>query len=151
MTTKELPNRATSRHNGEEVIPIPTLTTLPTRAPGVYTLEGMDDIAQLDWEVEPSYIGPTWNRDPSWTGPRDPNGYILPELTLGWQAIKWIHDNLLADETDENDKPLPFRLTAEQMRFILWFYALDEGDEYREPTGRFKYREYVLQRLKGWG
>jgi hypothetical protein len=108
-------------------------------------------VAKLDWDVTPWSCGPTWDRDPTWTGPRDPEGYILPEFTLGWQAIKWAQENLLADETDENDKPLPFTFTAEQMRFVLWFYALDAGDEYRQPTGVFKYREFILQRLKGWG
>lgn len=103
--------------------------------------EILDDI---DWDFVPNTLGPTWDRNPLWEGPRDPDGYILPELTLGWQAIKWIENNLLADETDENDKPLPFQLTAEQSRFLLWFYAIDE-------QGRFLYREVVLQRLKGWG
>ena len=109
------------------------------RLPGVYTVDGEDD-----WIVIPQTYGPTWDRDPTWDGPRDPEGYILPKITLGWQVIKWIETNLLADETDENDQPLPFKLTNEQMRFLLWFYAIDE-------TGRFHYREVVLQRLKGWG
>lgn len=88
-------------------------------------------------------MGPTWDRDPSWTGPRDPNGYILPKWTLGYQVIRWVQDNLLDDEsTDEN--PIPFKLTPEQARFILWFYAVNE-------YGYFAYREVVLQRLKGWG
>lgn len=98
----------------------------------------------MDWEVEPETIGPCWDKDPEWTGPRDPEGYILPKLTLGWQAVYWIERNLLADETDDNDEPLPFTLTNEQIRFVLWFYAIDE-------RGSFLYREVVLQRLKGWG
>lgn len=141
-----------------------TVLTLPTREPGVYSREDVlaevaemtpEQVAQavehLDWDVTPWHCGPTWEKDPSWDGPRDPDGYILPHFTLGWQAIRWAQENLLADETDEHDRPLPFTFTAEQMRFILWFYALDPGDEYREPTGRFMYREFVLQRLKGWG
>src|SRR5699024_12128674 len=32
----------------------------------------------------------------------------------------------------------------EQLRFILWYYALNED-------GEFIYRRAVLQRLKGWG
>jgi hypothetical protein len=127
-------------------------------APGVYATFDEHEIdwlslgeENLDWEVCPLSIGPTWNKDPSWTGPRDPDGYILPVYTLGWQAIAWIEANLLADETGPDDKPLPFQLTNEQARFILWFYALDPGDDDREPTGRFLYRELVLQRLKGWG
>ena len=34
--------------------------------------------------------------------------------------------------------------TAEQARFVLWWYAIDKH-------GRFVYREGLLQRLKGWG
>lgn len=120
------------------------------RAPGIYPT--FDDSivdwerheSEIDWEVVPFSMGPTWDKDPSWTGPRDPQGYILPEITLGWQVLSWIEENLLADETDENSQPLPYDLTDEQKRFLLWFYAIDE-------TGRFLYREVVLQRLKGHG
>ena len=141
-----------------------SLLTLPPREPGVFdrtdVLERVadmspEDVAQaiehLDWDVTPWSCGPTWDKDPEWTGPRDPDGYILPHFILGWQAIKWARENLLADETDENDNPLPFTFTAEQMRFVLWFYALDPGDAFRDPSGVFQYREFVLQRLKGWG
>ena len=135
----------------ERVVPI------EHRPPGVYPK--FDESAidweslerEIDWDVVPFSLGPTWDRNPFWDGPRDPQGYILPKLTIGWQVLAWVENNLLADETDEHNRPLPFDLTDEQKRFILWFYALDEGDEYREPTGRFKYREYVLQRLKGHG
>jgi hypothetical protein len=126
--------------------------TLPeaVRPPGVYPRfsEDLTDWekweAEIDWDVVPFSMGPTWSKDPTWDGPRDPQGYILPKLTLGWQILAWIALNLLADETDENDQPLPFDLTDEQKRFILWFYAIDED-------GRFAYREVVLQRLKGHG
>jgi hypothetical protein len=37
-----------------------------------------------------------------------------------------------------------FSLTLEQLRFLLWWYAIDE-------SGRFVYQSGVLQRLKGWG
>lgn len=127
------------------------------RPPGVYPKFDEDAIdwesleREIDWDVVPFSMGPTWDRNPFWDGPRDPQGYILPKLTIGWQILAWIEENLLADETDAHNRPLPFDLTDEQKRFILWFYALDEGDEDREPTGRFKYREYVLQRLKGHG
>jgi hypothetical protein len=94
--------------------------------------------------VEPVAIGPTWQRNPDWDG-RDPLGeFILPEWTLGWQVLKWMTENLLADEVDELGEPQPFLPTNEQKRFILWWYAID-------ATGRFTYREGVLQRLKGWG
>lgn len=125
-------------------------TTTESRPPGVYPKfnDSISDWAlhkdQIDWEVVPFSMGPTWDRNPFWAGPRDPQGYILPELTLGWQVLKWVENNLLAEETDDNDNPLPFDLTDEQKRFLLWFYAIDE-------TGRFLYREIVLQRLKGHG
>lgn len=122
-----------------------------TITPGVYAKFDEREIdwlslgeENIDWSVCPLHLGPTWDKDPSWTGPRDADGYILPVYTLGWQVLAWIKANLLADETDEFDRPLPFQLTPEQMRFILWFYAIDEN-------GRFLYREIVMQRLKGHG
>lgn len=115
-----------------------------TLEPGVYP------VGEDDWDVVPAHIGPTWERTATWDGPRDPQGYILPKLTLGWQVIKWAEDNLLADEVDEDDQPLPFKFTDEQIRFILWFYAIEVMDDAGEYV-RFLYREVVLQRLKGWG
>lgn len=99
--------------------------------------------------VEPVAIGPTWRRNPNWNGQpydgSDPNTseFELPEWTLGWQILRWISENCLADEVDEHGKPMPFNPTYEQKRFILWWYAID-------ARGRFVYREGVLQRLKGW-
>lgn len=110
--------------------PIPTLTE--------------ELVGPADAIVEPVAIGPTWQRNPDWNG-EDPLGeFILPEFTLGWQILKWIGENCLADEVDEFGRPLPFEPTNEQKRFILWWYAID-------ARGRFVYREGVLQRLKGWG
>lgn len=105
--------------------------------PGVRLLDGI-------WEVTPATLGPTWDRDPTWEGPRDSDGYVLPEITLGWQVLHWVEANLLSDEVDLEGRPTPFVATGEQTRFVLWWYAIDE-------TGRFVYREGVLQRLKGWG
>lgn len=62
--------------------------------------------------------------------------------TLGFGIIRWIHDHLLQPDGDNAGEPL--RLTAEQRRFILWFYAID-------ARGRFLYRRGVLRRSKGWG
>lgn len=127
-----------------------TATVTEHRPPGIYPRfdDSLTDWAlweqELDWDVVPYTLGPTWDRNPFWDGPRDPQGYILPKLTLGWQILDWIAANLLADETDDHGNPLPFDLTDEQKRFILWFYAIDED-------GRFEYREVVLQRLKGHG
>ena len=74
----------------------------------------------------------------------------MPELTLGWQAILWIEGMYDKDGNEViacnllNDEGKPFKLTREQARFLLWFYAIDEN-------GRFVYRNVILQRLKGWG
>jgi len=143
---------------------LPERVNVEHRPPGVYPKFDVDTAidwaaleAEIDWDVVPFSLGPTWDRNPDWDGPRDPQGYILPKLTLGWQILDWISANLLADETDENNNPLPFDLTDEQKRFILWFYAIEddeydsEGNLIRESDGRFLYREVVLQRLKGHG
>lgn len=42
------------------------------------------------------------------------------------------------------DGTKPWKFTDEQLRFVLWWYAVDEN-------GDFIYRTGVLQRLKGWG
>jgi hypothetical protein len=94
--------------------------------------------------VEPVAIGPTWTRNPDWDGVDPFDEFVLPEWTLGWQILRWISENLLADEVDAFGRPMPFMPTNEQKRFILWWYAIDD-------RGRFVYREGVLQRLKGWG
>jgi hypothetical protein len=62
--------------------------------------------------------------------------------TLGWGIIEWAEEYLLQPDGDEAGEP--FRFTGEQLRFILWFYAIDAG-------GRFTYRRAVLRRAKGWG
>lgn len=84
--------------------------------------------AGLRWE--PVKIGPTWRYDAV-------EGWDLPALTLGWDFLAWCGMWL-------RGKKGPWAFTAEQARFILWFYALDE-------LGQFAYHSAVLQRLKGWG
>lgn len=109
-------------------------------APGVYELHPYDwndwHAGIVDWKVSPAYMGKVWERDAI-------GRYVLPEYTLGWQILKWIEENLLSDESSE-DEVIPFSPTDEQKRFILWWYAVDEN-------GQFYYREGVLQRMKGWG
>jgi hypothetical protein len=83
--------------------------------------------------VEPVCIGPTWRPDPD-----HPTGYAHPKLTLGWDAIYWVH-KWLRLPNGSHWKP-----TDEQERFLLWWMSVDE-------SGRFVYRDGVLQRLKGWG
>lgn len=77
------------------------------------------------------YIGPTWARDTD-------GAWMLPSRTLGWQIAAWTADYLLAEDGG------PWKFTLEQLRFVLWWYAVDD-------TGRFVYRKGVLQRMKGWG
>jgi hypothetical protein len=66
--------------------------------------------------------------------------------TLGFEVIRWMQrELLLAGE--------PLRLTAEQRRFLLWFYAvdLDYVNIAIGERGRYTYRRGVLRRPKGWG
>lgn len=62
--------------------------------------------------------------------------------TLGWAVIDFIEGNLIQPDGDLAGEP--FVLTTEQVRFILWFYAVS-------PDGRFTFRRAVLRRAKGWG
>ena len=64
------------------------------------------------------------------------------QASLGWGVIDHIEEYCL--QPDGDDAGEPFRLTAEQKRFTLWFYAVDEH-------GKFIYRRAVLRRAKGWG
>jgi hypothetical protein len=79
----------------------------------------------------PTLIGPTWQKNPD-------GSWLLPEHTLGWDLLGWVSIKL----TDPDGEP--FQCTAEQARFLLWYYAIDK-------RGKFIYRQAVLQRLKGWG
>lgn len=83
---------------------------------------------ELVWE--PIKVGPSWQYD---------NGWVLPACTLGWRVLAWCGVWL----RDKHGKPWQF--TAEQTRFVLWYFALDP------ETGDFLYHSAVLQRLKGWG
>jgi hypothetical protein len=108
--------------------------------PGVFWIE-----SEQRWEVTPFSMGPVWTPNPEWDGVDEGDHWILPELTLGWQILKWVEDSILGDEVDPiTNERLAFTPTAEQARFILWWYAIDE-------RGRFLYREGVFQRIKGHG
>lgn len=87
---------------------------------------------------EAVHLGPTWERNVHWDGVDWFSEFVTPERTLGWQIMDWIEANLLGDDEE------PFKLTWEQTRFLLWWYAVDH-------RGVFVYRDGVLQRLKGWG
>lgn len=72
-------------------------------------------------------------------GPQDfpPWNRTLAEPILQWQ-LEYLRQ---PDGPDSGD---PWQLTREQLRFLCWWYAIDEH-------GRFRYRRAVLRRMKGWG
>lgn len=92
---------------------------------------GFDSEEAILRAVTPDLIGPTWAKD-------EEGEWLLPERTLGWQIAVWCGNYLLAKDGG------PWVFTLEQLRFLLWWYAVDEN-------GRFTYRTGVLQRMKGWG
>lgn len=98
-------------------------------APAPLTLEEID-------ALEPEYLGPTWQKDAY-------GRWKLPEFTLGWQIAGWCAE-YLDGEGSTDEQRVPWKFTTEQLRFLLWWYAIDKD-------GEFIYRTGVLQRLKGWG
>ncbi|MFF3017106.1 terminase [Streptomyces sp. NPDC057939] len=92
----------------------------------------LDEIKAL----EPEFHGPTWQKDAF-------GQWALPERTLGWQVAGWCAE-YLNGEGSTDEQRVPWKFTREQLRFLLWWYAIDED-------GEFVYRTGVLQRLKGWG
>ena len=101
----------------------------------------------------PHIVGPSWRRtvDGDW---------FLPDKTLGWGVLAWMseyvntpggHDDpnrlkMLIDMSEAGIKVSEnmFLPTDEQVRLLLWWYAVDD-------TGQYVYREGVIRRLKGWG
>ncbi|MCM8548896.1 phage terminase family protein [Streptomyces sp. STCH 565 A] len=82
--------------------------------------------------VMPYTIGPTWQRG-------EDGRFVLPEYTLGWQCLAWSSMYL------QHYVGRAWQYTPEQARLTLWWYAMDP------VTNRFRWRDGVLQRLKGWG
>lgn len=82
-------------------------------------------------QLRPTFLGPTWQRHPD-------GSWHLPQWTLGWEIAGWCAAYL--DGADGG----PWKFTSEQLRFVLWWYAIDRH-------GNFLYRKGTLQRLKGWG
>lgn len=85
--------------------------------------------------LQHNFIGPTWQRDPLETGK-----WLLPDRTIGWAVAEWTAEYL----NNLDGSGAPFQFTLEQLRFVLWWYAVDDA-------GRFIYRTGCLQRMKGWG
>ena len=105
---------------------------------------GVGGLRRAEWETceatqenadrlfPPSDIGPIWVKDTF-------GNWLLPEYTLGWDVIAWAESNLSAIRGSG-----PLQLTPEQMRVILWYYAIDED-------GEFVYEHGVWQAFKGAG
>lgn len=89
-----------------------------------------------------------------WRGPR----YKGDVPTLGWVALDWIRDNLIVPDGPMAGRPL--RLTREQARFVLSYYAIGKdywNRDFRavDTSGTFvnarSVRRAILSRPKGWG
>jgi hypothetical protein len=65
-----------------------------------------------------------------------------PALTLGWEAAAWAHEWLVQPNGPRAGQP--FRLTFDQLRFLLWWYALDED-------GHWLFQQGVRRLAKGSG
>ncbi|MFB9485151.1 phage terminase family protein [Streptomyces filamentosus] len=88
-------------------------------------------VEEVPDEITPVVIGPTWTRG-------EDGMFVRPAFTLGWHVLVWTGAYL-------QHRGSEWRYTNEQVRLILWWFALDP------VTGEFAYRDAVLQRLKGWG
>lgn len=98
-----------------------------------------EQLAQLiDTELPCTRLGPTWETNPE-TGKK-----ILPEHSLGWEIAVWCHQWLRAFDPEDEDDQRGLTFTKEQLRFLLWWYAVDDDGDFIFTMG-------VLQRLKGWG
>lgn len=95
--------------------------------------DGLSDEEILE-RFAPVHYGPTWERG-------EDGRFVLPEHTLGWEIARWCSDYLEPLGADQE----VFEFTLEQLRIVLWWYAVDD-------EGKFIYRRRgVLQRIKGWG
>jgi hypothetical protein len=83
-----------------------------------------------DLKWEPVRVGPTWQYGES--------GWLLPQASLGWGFLSWSTRHLAGKAGK------PWWWTAEQTRFLLWYFAVDS-------SGEFVYHSAALQRIKGWG
>jgi len=74
----------------------------------------------------------------------------IPDLTLGFEVAAWIEGNRPGDPFRGLVQPngpragASFRLTNDQLRFMVWWYALDED-------GRWLFNHGVRRRAKGSG
>ena len=66
----------------------------------------------------------------------------MPERTLAWQILAWAEKYIVQPDGERAGQPWQF--TPEQIRFLAWWYAVDEN-------GRWLYSSGSLRRSKGWG
>ncbi len=73
------------------------------------------------------------------------------EPTLGYLVAEWIEAFCVIPDTIRQGDP--FRLTNEQLRFLLNFYRLRENaiPDYDRPSAAFVYRGALLMRPQKWG
>lgn len=65
-----------------------------------------------------------------------------PEHSLGWGVLRWCSEFIR--QPDGPEAGGRWKFTPEQVRFVVWWYALD-------GRGRWLYSRGVLRRPKGWG
>lgn len=65
-----------------------------------------------------------------------------PPLTVGWHVANWAMGHLRQPNGEAAGQP--FRFTPEQLRFLLWWYAVDSD-------GKWLYRKGVRRLSKGSG
>lgn len=65
-----------------------------------------------------------------------------PAFTLGWEAIRWAEGILVQPNGPRARQP--FQFTRDQMRFLLWFYAMDH-------EGQWLFSHGVRRLAKGSG
>lgn len=71
-----------------------------------------------------------------------PDGVPSPRETLGYEVIRWCSKYIVQPDGDRAGQPWQF--TKEQLRFVLWFYAIN-------PDGGWRFSAGTLRRAKGWG
>ncbi|WP_079045258.1 MULTISPECIES: terminase large subunit [unclassified Streptomyces] len=71
-----------------------------------------------------------------------PESIPSPKETLGYHVIRWAKKYVVTPDGDRAGEPWEF--TPEQLKFVLWFYAI-------KPDGTWKYSAGTLRRAKGWG
>lgn len=71
-----------------------------------------------------------------------PESIPSPKETLGYHVIRWCKKYVRTPDGERAGEPWEF--TPEQLKFVLWFYAIN-------PDGTWKYSAGTLRRAKGWG